>query len=385
MNHSILQHDRIHTLDSIRGFALLGIFLVNITYMVGNSDYNWTGADKYVRLIYDLLIQTKFYPIFSFLFGFGFYIFISRAQEKELRYNRLFIRRLLLLFIFGTIHYVIFWTGDILHTYALMGGLLLFFSHRQLKTILRWAIAFFCLVHIPILISIFADVPKEAETSTASSNYFVEWMTGVQTRAEEFFSLMLLEELAGFPEILALFLFGLYVGKKGIFYEIDKYRAHLRKWQIGSLLIGILLSIPIIVGFFKNETYVSDNYYGWVFLSGKPLAVFYITTFMLTKCRWLRYFRYVGKMALSNYIMQSLVGVVLLSLLMKQPANIPLVMQVFIVGFVYIVQIYMSKWWLNRYRFGPLEWLWRSGTYGQFQSMKKEREREKCSSFSQAG
>jgi uncharacterized protein len=365
MNHSVLQRNRIHTLDSIRGFALLGIFLVNITYMVKQTDDKLVGANKYVQLICDLFIQAKFYPIFSFLFGLGFYLFVSRAQEKQLRYNWLFTKRLLLLFIFGAIHYIFFWTGDILHTYALIGVFLLVFSHRQLKTIKRWAITFFALMHLPVLLSIFADVPEETETSTEPSS--------IQERAEEFFGWMLVEELAGFPEILALFLFGLYVGKKGIFHEIDTYRAQLRKWQVNSLLIGSILSIPIIVGFFKTEAYVSDDYSGWIFLSGKAFAVFYITTFMLTKNgRWKRYFGYVGQMALSNYMIQSFIGVVLLSFLVKQTTTIPLVIQMVIVVLVYIVQIYISKWWLDRYHFGLLEWLWRSGTYGKFQSMKKE-------------
>jgi uncharacterized protein len=378
MNHSILQRERIHKLDVIRGFAILGIFLVNIPAMVGNSAYHlhsFTEIDKYVRLLYDLLIQTKFYTIFSFLFGLGFYIFISRAKEKGLRYNSLFVKRLLVLFIFGAIHYVILWQGDILHTYALIGLFLLFFYRCQLKTILIWVITFFIIAHTYIL-SLLVPMMGKA-TLVSPPNYFYEWAINVQKRAGDLFSTTLIMELFILPEILSLFLFGLYVGKKGIFYKIEEYRSSLRKWQIGSLLVGLLLCIPIVIGFVQSEAYVSKEYYLWIMLSGKPLAMFYIITLMLTKVKWLNYLGYVGQMALSNYITHTLIGVVLLSVFMKQTSSISLLTQVFIVFAVYITQIFVSKWWLSRYRFGPLEWLWRSGTYGQFQSMQRKRELEK--------
>jgi uncharacterized protein len=372
MTQLILQRERIHKLDVIRGFAILGIFFVNIPAMVGNSG-SFTGMDKYINLFYDLFIDTRFYTIFAFLFGIGFYIFISRAKEKGLRYSWLFAKRLLILFIFGAIHYIIFWSGDILHMYALSGGFLLFFYRRRLKTVLIWAIAFFTIAHTFIISLIVLMMETEKYASTvAVQNYFDEWLIHVQKRAGDVFSTKLLLESLLFPEILSLFLIGLYVGKKGIFYKIEEYRTSLRKWQLGSLVMGLLLCVPIVIGFFQHEAYVSKDYYFWVMLSGKPLGMFYIITLMLAKGRWLNYFGYVGQMALSNYLAHTLIGVVLLSVFIKQPTSISLLTQVFIVLTVYIAQIFVSKWWINYYRFGPLEWLWRSGTYGKFQSMRRE-------------
>ncbi|GGE59427.1 DUF418 domain-containing protein [Priestia taiwanensis] len=377
MNHSILQRERIQKLDIIRGFAILGIFLVNIPVMVGSSNV-FTGIDKYISIFYALFVHTKFYTIFSFLFGLGFYIFISRAKEKGLTYNRLFVKRLLLLFVLGTVHYVFFWGGDILHTYALIGVFLLFFYRCTLKTLLIWAFSLFTIAHTFVLAFSLSLLEKEETTSTLKPNYFAEWLSNVQERAGDFFSTNLLfMEFIRLPEILSLFLFGLYVGKKGVFYKIEEYKSSLRKWQIGSFVVSLLLSIPILLTFFQNETHEVKDYYLWVILSSKPLAMFYIITLMLAKRRWLNYFGYVGQMALTNYITHTLVGVVLLAALVTQPANIALSIQIPIVLVVYSTQIFISKWWLNRYRFGPLEWLWRSGTYGQFQSMKKERELEK--------
>ncbi|GGE57647.1 DUF418 domain-containing protein [Priestia taiwanensis] len=378
MNQPILQRERIQKLDIIRGFAILGIFLVNIPTMAGNSfmhPSSFVGIDKYVNLFHDLFIQTKFYTIFSFLFGFGFYIFISRAKEKGLGYKWLFGKRLILLFLFGVTHYVFFWFGDILHTYALLGVFLLFFYRCKAKTILIWAISLFIIAHTAVLYLLTEGIRKV--TLTSPPNYFYEWATHVQTRASDFFSLKLLAQLLMSPEILSLFLFGLYVGKKGFFYKIEEYRNSLRKWQIGSLIVGLLLCIPIVIGFIQNETYSTKEHYLWVILSGKPLAMFYITTLMLAKAKWLNHLGYVGQMALSNYITHTLIGTVVLSLFVQQTADISLLTQVFIVLAVYITQIFISKWWLARYQFGPLEWVWRSGTYGRFQSMKRKRELEK--------
>jgi uncharacterized protein len=372
MNHSILQRERIQKLDIIRGFAILGIFLVNIPLMVGSSD-SFIGIDKYISMFYTLFIHTKFYTIFSFLFGLGFYIFISRAKEKGLGYNWLFVKRLLILFIFGAVHYIFFWYGDILHTYALIGVFLLFFYRCKLKTILIWAISLFTIAHTFVLAFFISMLEKKEPTSTLQPNYFDEWLIHVQERASNLFSTnLLLLEFLRLPEILALFLFGLYVGKKGLFYKIEEYRSSLRKWQIGSLVVGLLLSLPILMNFFQSNSHEIKDYFMWVILSSKPLAMFYILTLMLAKGRWLNYFGYVGQMALSNYITHTLVGVVLIAIFVKQPAYISLFVQVFIVLAVYITQIFVSKWWLKHYRFGPLEWLWRSGTYGQFQSLKRE-------------
>ncbi|GGE62664.1 DUF418 domain-containing protein [Priestia taiwanensis] len=375
MNSSILQQERIRTLDIIRGIAILGIFLVNIPDMLGNSAYhvhNWSGPDKYVRFFYDLFVQTKFYTIFSFLFGLGFYIFMSRAEAKGLRYNVLFGKRIFFLFVFGVIHCVFLWRGDILHTYAMGGLFLLLFYRCEINTIKRWTITFFIIAHtFGLALMQYASVIMDKFPQ--QPHYFVDWTKWAQVRASELFGERLLGELLLLPEILALFLFGFYIGKKSIFSNVENYRTTIRKWQLVSLAIGIVFSIPIINGFLSNDIYVSKNYYAWILLSGKALAVFYVTTIMLAKAKWLRYFGYVGQMALTNYMMHTLVGVVLLSGLLKQTGNMSLMVQAGIVAFVYIVQICISKWWLSRYRFGPLEWLWRTGTYGKVQQMKKRK------------
>ena len=139
MTQNISQGERIHSIDIIRGIAVLGIFLVNWPVIAGIDSRDITGIyegiDSYIRLFYDMFIQTKFYTIFSFLFGLGFYIFMTRAEAKTDRPKTLFVRRLLILLLFGFLHYVLLWDGDILHTYAITRFFLFLFYKRKPRTI----------------------------------------------------------------------------------------------------------------------------------------------------------------------------------------------------------------------------------------------------------
>ena len=121
------------------------------------------GLDSYIRLFYDMFIQTKFYTIFSFLFGLGFYIFMNRAEAKTDRPKTLFVRRLLILLLFGFLHYVLLWDGDILHSYAIAGFFLLLFYKREPTYYFNMGICFtkyFSIFHA-IRYIVVALVPKE--------------------------------------------------------------------------------------------------------------------------------------------------------------------------------------------------------------------------------
>ena len=127
MTQNLTQGERIHSIDIIRGIAVLGIFLVNWPVIAGVDSRDITGIyegiDSYIRLFYDMFIQTKFYTIFRFI-RIRFYIFMNRAEAKTDRPKMLFVRRLLILLLFGFLHYVLLWDGDILHTYAITGFLI---------------------------------------------------------------------------------------------------------------------------------------------------------------------------------------------------------------------------------------------------------------------
>lgn len=138
--------ERIQFIDVVRGMALFGILAANMRAFFAPVDvYDRIGvlfpgrADVIAQWFVLAFIQGKFISIFSFLFGMGFAIQMSRAEAKGARFMSFYPRRLLALALFGLIHGIVVWSGDILLTYAFSGAILLLFRNRQQKTLLWWA------------------------------------------------------------------------------------------------------------------------------------------------------------------------------------------------------------------------------------------------------
>lgn len=391
-------NERLESLDIVRGFALFGIFLVNMPafqwpdllaqlYLLPES---LSALDEKIRLFFDLLIQGKFYTIFAFLFGVGFYLFMNKASNQGDGGRRLYLRRIGVLALFGFIHLVFFWYGDILLTYALAGLFLLFFYHRSVTTLLVWACLLMLLFAILIalnilLISSFSEAQLgevmalgEAAIDEAITIYqqasINEWLA-YRWQAEV---IPILENIPfSALSVLFMFLVGLVAAKKGFIQHPESHRSLLYK-VIG---IGLVLSLPISVaiillhlGILHFGLLTSYIRHVLVSISGVFLSLVYIAFLLLLfqKEKWLYRLRplgYAGRMALSNYIGQTLVGVGIYTGL-GWFGQINLLQGVLIAVPVYILQIIFSYYWLKRYRFGPLEWVWRSLTYGKIQPMK---------------
>ncbi|MBM7703615.1 DUF418 domain-containing protein [Metabacillus iocasae] len=391
--------ERIVTIDVIRGFALFGIFLVNMPafhspdfkVQLNGMHMSYTGMDYWVDMFLQMFIQMKFFTIFSFLFGLGFYLFMSRAEQKKFRMNRLFSRRLLGLLIFGLLHLVFLWLGDILHLYAIAGFILLFFYKRKPKTILIWAFSILFVFHA--LISLSFLVPQEMLQEMEAGmqeNYDEKLATYVsiyeQASYQEWLSYRLETEipfiLMNLPftlmPVLALFLFGLYAGKIGIFERINEHQNLLKKVQLVSFLIGILFAL--LLGSTKANLLTFGVYEGsaiqlFTSISGIGLCFFYITTLtlLLRKEVWIKRLRplgYVGQMALTNYLLQTIICVILF-LGFNLYGQMSLTMGTLLCFVIYGLQLFISYKWLQVYQFGPFEWLWRMMTYGSIQPIKR--------------
>lgn len=397
----VLRKDRIVTIDIIRGFALFGIFLANMpafhspVFMmeVYGHEQKYIGVDFWLDLFFALFIDMKFFTIFSFLFGLGFFIFMSRAEQKGSKVNRLYLRRVLALMLFGLVHLVFLWFGDILHTYALTGILLIFFYKRKIKTILIWAFSLLFLFHalLSALLLVPEDALKEIERSTSElhsgklASYidvyehagYVEWVSyRIQT---ELVAVLQNVPFALIP-VLALFLFGLAAGKAGIFQPNTKYIELIRKICFSSLII----SIPLvsILALYKLEFFhagIKNNIIIQLFtsLSGVTLCFFYISllTLLLRKEKWqsrMRLLGYVGQMALTNYLLQTVICITLFVGLGLY-RDVSLLIGTLIAIFIFAVQVLYSYLWFQRFQFGPLEWLWRTFTYGRLQIMEQRK------------
>jgi uncharacterized protein len=390
--------ERIGSLDIIRGFALFGILLVNMPafhspdFITQLYDVHlpFSPLDNFIRLIFDLFVQTKFYTIFSFLFGLGFYIFMSRAEQKRLKVYRLFSRRLLVLLVFGLLHLIFLWFGDILHTYALVGFFLLLFYKKSNKAILGWAFGFLIVAYalqasqLLMPSSFIAEQQaygamkmKEALKMYQDAPYG-EWLA-YHLKTEV--SLILSNAPFMILFILPMFLFGLYAGRRGVFQHPEQNRVFLTcVWWM-----TLMLSVPLIaaVAFIHYDVWAFGPLKPtaqrlFVGLSGLTFCFFYMSSLilLLRKEIWqkrLRPLGFVGQMALTNYLMQTFLslGIVFgFDLFGKMSLAQGLLLSLGIYAF----QVVFSYFWLKRYRFGPFEWMWRSLTYGYAQPLKRRKE-----------
>ncbi|MEM8533373.1 MAG: DUF418 domain-containing protein [Chloroflexota bacterium] len=407
--------ERIAVVDILRGFAIFGVLVVNTFYFFNPllapvEAGAFSAADHTTLFIINFLFVAKFYTLFSFLFGLGMYIQMKRAQEKQINFVPIYLRRLFILAVFGFAHGVLLWIGDVLLTYAITGlVLLLFFRNCKPRTLLVWAII---LTMIPIAITGFGvttvelarmapeiGIYKDLEASYAAvaqqmeadlANDYAVYANGsfVEITAERFRDFMYALStvtLFSIPSVLTMFLLGLRAGKREWFSNPAAHRTTFRNLLLWALPLGLVLNFYIaITGFSQNQLNTNIDALNWMTLS--QVIAFNIGTILLclsyvaiivqicnitTGARFLKPLAPVGRMALSNYLMHSIVMTTLAyGYGFGLFDSVGLAMGFLISIVLYAIQIPLSKWWMSRFRFGPFEWVWRSLTYGTFQSMR---------------
>lgn len=393
--------ERIHEMDIVRGVALFGILLANMAFFsspviymqMAGVDWWTTPWDQIAEWFIQFFAEAKFFTMFSFLFGLGFAIFIQRAEKKGDKAVSLYLRRMFILLVIGLIHALLIWAGDILVMYALLGFLLLFFRRSQPKKVLRWA---FGLLIVPLLLfclllagALAAEPVLTDEQLTVYHGLIEQSLTayGEGTYAQIFeqrwndFILMFQNFFVTGPQVLAMFLFGLYVGKRGMFAHLPEHTPFIRKVCFWSLILGLPLVILQVVSsqLMGPDISVYDiTYYAGTTLGGPAFCFFYITSILLLsrKQTWRKLFsslQAVGRTALSNYLFQSIVcTTVFYSYGLGWYGQIGPAVWVLLAGIIFAIQIVLSNIWLQRFRFGPLEWVWRTLTYGSKPMMRRQ-------------
>lgn len=392
--------ERILFIDVLRGMALFGILAANMRAffapldVYGNIQALFHGrADLIAQGFVDVFIQVKFVTLFSFMFGLGFAIQMSRAEARGVKFMGFYPRRLLALALFGLIHGILIWGGDILLTYAFSGALLLFFRKRKQKTLLWWAGS---LMSLPIVVnSVFlglylygirpsfllpkppdmkkiqavVDIYAHGSARQILAQNWVEWKHAVPSLLFSIYA-------------LSLFLLGMWVWRSGIVERLGEYRPLLKRVCRWCLPIGLVLNLYITVVFhLVPQDRVS--YWGWsagmlFLLSAHILSAGYASGLALIflnpeRRRLLVPFAAVGRMALTNYLMESVLCTLFFyhyTTGLYGRVGPALGLPITVVFFA--AQVVFSNWWIVRYRFGPMEWLWRGLTYGKFPSMTRE-------------
>jgi uncharacterized protein len=384
--------ERIEVLDVLRGAALFGIIAANMRGFNGPlPDYFdhrllWTDTtSRIAQWFVDFFIQGKFITLFAFMFGLGFAIQMERADHSGVESRAFYVRRLAILFLLGILHFVLLWWGDILAPYALMGFLLMLFRKRSQKAVLRWSAVLYAwpqLVGALMLTLHLAGVqiprpppatPEEIQRLIAvygTGSYAEIVMENIKALPFMGFGLVFF-----YPRVLGIFLFGLWVWRQGIIRDLALRTDLLRRCQIHGLWIALLFH-AIALGLREafHPPAMTPSLMGYVIGVSLSIALpagslFYASTLALLwqKVQWrerLRPFGAVGRTALTNYLLQSIVCTTLYyswggGLYGRVSPLMGLVPTVLIYG----VQVALSVWWLQHFASGPMEWLWRRLTY----------------------
>ena len=392
--------ERILYIDILRGMALFGILAANMRgFSAPSSVYGnikvlfHDRADLIAQAFIDIFIQGKFVTLFSFLFGLGFAVQFTRAEERGAKFMSFYPRRLAALALFGLIHGLLIWWGDILLTYAVAGALLLFFRNRGQKTLLWWAGSIFTL---PILVIAGVYIAAIFGHGPASGGQKPPDMAKIQSVIAIYSHGNVLQILRqnlvawknelpalGFSlYALFLFLLGLWVWRAGIILRLDEYKPVLRRICAWCLPIGIAGCTFVAVANLRQPTgkptvlgFVA-NAFNLPFAHVLSLGYASALAVLIQNDAWRRRltpFAAVGRMALTDYLTQSVVCTLFFynyttGLFGRVGPAWDLVPTVVL----YSAQVVFSNWWLAHHRFGPVEWLWRGMTYGKFPSMRRE-------------
>lgn len=358
---------RIKSIDSLRGLAVIGIIFVNILDMLfmrtANEAQVYKGIDSILVLLYDLLIEIKLYSVFAFLFGMGCWMIYKRATEEGENGNKVLFKRNLTLLALGLLHYILLWNGDILFTYALIALFLPLFMKRTNKTLLIWAGS---LLLLGVIASFVVQMSSSSDASTIITQYrpFENYLQGVQERFTTELPNRLVTRVIYLFDILPLFLLGIVAARKNLFSEWKTYSKKINLILLAFAIIGILTSIPLLTNYFASEHYNVYNVLGFLFLSSKFVALTYILLFIKLYefkpfQKLVNIFSETGRMSLSTYLSQTIITLTYFAIMYENTVNIR-VWQTFIYSVCLIVfQIIFNKVWLHYFKMGWFESLWR--------------------------
>ncbi len=383
---------------------MLGILISNMVFFsqpLEESGWRggyWYGQEDWLAdWISVFLVEGKFYPIFSLLFGLGFSIQMDRASARGMDFKPVYMRRLRVLMGFGLAHGILLWDGDVLFYYAICGFVLLLFRDRKPLTMLIWAGA---LIVLPALLLLlfgllmmllwnhpeFSAAMQESMDEDAETRYELirAYVTGgyldaVSYRLRElFFTVLVMMMFA--PPFLGLFLIGMFAGQKRIFVQVKEHHRFLKRTLVicgGTGLVANAVGAWLVMaGSEKTDFGMVLIGAGINSVFGPVLAFAYIAGIVLLihrtpKLAVLAPIASVGRMALTNYLGQSLIATTIFyGYGLGLGGNTGRLGTIGIALLIFAGQVLFSVIWLKSFRYGPMEWVWRSLTYGKKQPMR---------------
>lgn len=385
------RHD---VIDALRGFALLGMCMVNLVSLslyefldeAGKGALPTAGFDAFVAEAMTWLVNIKFITLFSLLFGLGFALQLERAQRRGQAGVGRYVRRLLVLLAIGTVHAWWAWWGDILFTYALVGLLMIPFRHASDRMLLVAGIAVALLPPLiaPLVKPLLPAVPAQAQMYAGALQAFASpsWPQAFAFNIQ-MSNWARVSNWALVCFVLGRFLLGYWAGRRGLLQSPGTHRLLLRRILASALIAWALSTVLGLVQAPLREAWPAIDVEPVkvairMLLRVGPLAlgIAYAVGFVLLFLRagWSRrlaVFAPLGRMALSNYLAQSVLGIALfygVGLDLGCTSGLAGVLLAWIA--IIALQLWWSRWWLARFAYGPAEWLWRWATYGQRPRMR---------------
>ena len=417
--------ERIESLDLLRGVAVLGILVMNIyafampfpaytnPFVMGGTE-PWNLATWVLTHIF---FDQKFMTIFSMLFGAGIVLMMDRARARGASFGPLFFRRQFWLLVIALMHGYLLWGGDILFFYSVVGVLAYLFRESPPRKLVVIAIL---ILPIPLVMNYGASLyveqlmvesarieaevaaggeitdeqqatldawresrgflaPTDEDVQEELDLYAGSYLEILRGRAPELFGM----QLAALPffvlwRVLAMMLLGMALMKLGVL-SGERPGRFYRRLALVAYGLGLPLTVLSAWGYFSHDfdpiwnltVGAIPNYYGSILVALGHIALVMLLVQSGLARGLVRRLEAVGRMALSNYLMHSIVMTsIFYGYGLGLYGGISRSAQMLFVAGMLAVQLLVSPWWLSRYRFGPAEWLWRSLTYGRLQPMR---------------
>jgi uncharacterized protein len=397
--------ERIEILDVLRGLAICGILIGNMQWFSGYGMMppalaaQSPFADRLTHFLVWFFVEGKFYSIFSFLFGFGFALQISRAEERGDLKASLFKRRLFWLLVIGLLHAYLLWAGDILSIYALMGFMLILFRRKTNGALLKWASI---LLVIPILTYIllyilFVTFAPPETVATIDVAKMDMWNDAVRKVPHSGYLQIItdynLHYIVGRyaslilemrpPKILAMFLLGFYAYRRGFFQHLSSHQPFIRRVLIYGLVLGLVGNVAFAAlagaeAVFPPSPAGIAGVVSYAFgVPALALAYMALVATLWQKAAWRRLLAFlapVGRMALTNYLLQTIICVLIFyGYGFGQFGRFGARAATLLALAIFLFQVLMSALWLKYFSYGPMEWIWRQLTYRQRLNLRLKR------------
>lgn len=368
----MLKGSRVEFIDSLRGFSLLGILIVNMLNFQYDYDFEkmfdssfW--GQEFGVYVTEILFQGSFYPIFSFLFGYSFIKLIESTKAKGLNTNAIVVRRGFGLIVLGMLHYIFIWNGDILLYYGACTFFLMMFLSSRIKTMLIWSgvLGALSLVVVPYMMKLVYGSDELLTEVYAKGAYGDILLSRVTVEDDMLIVTIILAivTITLMPILGFLFgtmmvgpfaLLGMVIGKRGHLTEEDRGMAYRKGW-VWMIVVGLAL---------KCATFIDAPWSEFVMIfGGYVLAIGYIQAFIVfyysKAAQGLkRLLAGLGRLSLSNYLAQSIIcTTIFYSYGLGLFGQLGSMFGLLLALGLYTAQLFISYLYLKKWRRGPVEWM----------------------------